>query len=90
LAQVGVRARFTCAHGCCQHRGFEDLAERRRPHHLWTRDAEVAALRGLPTSSLRVQAVHEPLRTAREHAQVVRRTLFAKGIKPPSFEHLER
>ncbi len=90
LAELGVRARFTCQHGCCVHRGFEDLPERRRPHYLWTRDAEVAALRALPTRSLRIAAVHEQLRTAREHGQVVRRTLFAKGIKPPSFEHLDR
>ena len=41
LAELGVRARFTCSHGCCRHRGFEDLAERRRPHYLWSRDAEV-------------------------------------------------
>lgn len=90
LAELGVRARFTCQHGCCVHRGFEDLAERRRQHYLWTRDAEVRTLRALPTESLRVQAVYEQLRSAREHAQVVRRTLFAKGMKPPSFEHLDR
>lgn len=90
LAELGVRARFTCQHACCVHRGFEDLAERRRPHYLWTRDAEVAALRALPTASLRISAVHEQLRTAREHGQVVRRALFAKGIKPPAFEHLDR
>jgi hypothetical protein len=32
----------------------------------------------------------EQLATAREHARVVRRALFAAQVPPPSFEHLDR
>jgi hypothetical protein len=34
--------------------------------------------------------VQEQLASAREHARVIRRTLFAAQIKPPSFDHLDR
>jgi hypothetical protein len=89
LQELGLRARFACELGCCRHRGFEDLPDRRRVHYLFTRDAEVAALRDKP-DALRLEVVHQQLLGAREHARAVRRAFFAKQITPPSFEHLDR
>lgn len=89
LEDRAVRHRLTCSLGCCRYRGFEDLAERRRTHYLWTRTAEVSHLRDRPSAVHRT-LVQEQLVSAREHARVIRRTLFSAGIKPPSFEHLDR
>lgn len=89
IKERGLRGRFVCTHGCCQHRGFEDLPARRRQHYLWVRDAEVAALRGCPTSGLRRDLVHERLRDAQESARLVRR-LFASTTDAPQFAHLDR
>lgn len=36
LADRSLRSRFVCSLGCCQHRGFEDLSERRREHYCAT------------------------------------------------------
>lgn len=89
LEEPSVRSRLTCNLGCCRFRGFEDLAARRRPHYLRTRVAEAEALAGRP-EPLRVTSMAEELSTAREHARVVRRALFAAKVSPPSFEHLDR
>lgn len=89
LTEPSVRSRLTCSLGCCRFRGFEDLASRRRAHYLRTRVAEVEALARRP-EPLRVAAVAEELTTAREHAKVVRRALFAANVSPPTFEHLDR
>ena len=74
LADPALRSRFVCSLGCCQHRGFEDLPERRREHYLWMRHREVEELRVLPTDGMRRDRVHEQLRDAREAGRVVRRT----------------
>ena len=85
-----LRSRVACTLGCCKHRGFENLAERRRQHYLWVRDHEVNLLRGRPTESMRADLVYEQLRTAREVGAVVRRTLKIHGSEVPSFEHIDR
>jgi hypothetical protein len=86
----GMRHRLTCSLGCCQFRGFEDLASRRRAHYLFTRIAEVDAIASRP-ETMRVDAVRSQLAAAREHARVARRVLFAaEDVAPPSFEHLDR
>lgn len=90
LGMLGLRTRFTCTLGCCQLRGFDDLPARRRTHYLWVRHHEVDDLRQRPTSNMRVQAVHEELITAREHAAVVRRAFESRGLTPPRFDHLDR
>jgi hypothetical protein len=90
LGQKGLRGKFVCTHGCCQYRGFEDLAERRRQHFLWTRNAEVMELRSCPTEGLRRDLVTEQLRDAQETARVVRRSLLELGSAAPRFEHLDR
>lgn len=61
LKRPGLRSRFVCSHGCCQFRGFEDLPARRRQHFLWSRDAEVSAIKERPTGGLRRDYVRELL-----------------------------
>lgn len=90
LERPGLRYRFVCSHGCCQFRGFEDLPARRRQHFLWSRDAEVSAIRERPTGGLRRDHVREQLRDAQETGRVVRRALMDLGSKAPTFEHLDR
>lgn len=90
LADRGLRSRFTCTLGCCEHGGFEELPDRRRTHYLWTRHHEIEELRKSPTSGMREDAVHEQLRDAREDGSVVRRVLAGQTDDLPSFDHLER
>jgi hypothetical protein len=90
LERPGLRSRFVCGHDCCQFRGFEDLPARRRQHFLWSRDAEVSAIRGRPAGGLRRDYVREQLLDARENGRLVRRALIDLGSKAPTFEHLDR
>lgn len=90
LEDRALRSRVACTLGCCKHRGFEDLAERRRQHYLWVRSHEVELLRECPTEGMRVDLVYEQLRTAREVGAVVNRTLKAHAVEPPSFDHIDR
>jgi hypothetical protein len=90
LDRAGLRSRFVCNHNCCQYRGFEDLAARRRQHFLCSRDAEVADLRRRPSGELRLDLVREQLRDAQETGRVVRRALMDMGATAPRFEHLDR
>jgi hypothetical protein len=90
LADRALRSRFICELGCCQHRGFEDLPERRREHYLWVRHREVEQLRGLPTEGMRRDRIHEQLRDARETGMVVRRALAQQTADLPSFAHVDR
>jgi hypothetical protein len=90
LGQRGLRSRFVCNHSCCQYRGFEDLALRRRQHFLCTREAEVAAVHACATPRLRRDMVREQLRDAQESARLVRRALIELGAEAPRFEHLDR
>jgi hypothetical protein len=85
-----LRSHVACTLGCCEHRGFENLAERCRQHYLWVRDHEVSLLRARPTQSMRVDLVYEQLRSAREVGAVVSRTLKAHAVEAPSFEHIDR
>jgi hypothetical protein len=71
-------------------RGFDGLADRRRPHYLWVRHDEVDRLRRKPTVEMKVEHVHNNLLEAREQSRVVRKALAAKGIIPPKFSHLDR
>jgi hypothetical protein len=88
LERPGLRSRFVCSHGCCRFRGFEDLPARRRQHFLWSRDAEVSAIRGRPNGGLRRDYVREQLRDAQETGRIVRRALMELGSEAPTFEHL--
>lgn len=90
LERAGLRSRFVCNHSCCEYRGFEDLAARRRQHFLYARDAEVADLGGRPSGGLRLDLVRERLRDAQETGRVVRRALIDLGAAAPRFEHLDR
>jgi hypothetical protein len=90
LADRALRARLVCTRGCCIHRGFEDLADRRRQHYLWARDAEVEEVRARPTADMRRDLVHERLRDARDAARHVRRVLGAQRPDLPSFDQLDR
>jgi len=85
-----LRSRFVCSLGCCEHKGFENLAERRRQHYLWVRDHEIEALRARPTDQMRIDLVYEQLRDAREAGRVVRRALTALGTAGPNFDHIDR
>lgn len=90
IGNPALRGRFTCPLGCCQHRGFEDLADRRREHYLWVRMAEIEGLRNAPTNGLRVDLIHERLRDAREHGTAVGRALGRSTSDLPSFDHIDR
>ncbi len=90
MTDRNIRSHFACALGCCATAGFEDLLQRRGSHYLWVRHDEVAKLRERRTSQMRVEQVHEQLRDAREASQIVRRTLAAKSLPIPSFQHLDR
>lgn len=85
-----LRSRFACTLGCCEHRGFENLAERRRQHYLWVRDHEIGLLRKRPTAGMRLDLVHEQLLDAREVGMLVRRTLKKPGSDEPRFDHIDR
>lgn len=88
--KVGLRAHLTCPHGCCRHRGIDELPDRARQHYLWVRDHEVKQLRETPHGAMRIDLIHEQLRDARETARVVRRTLLSRGLAYPAFDHLDR
>jgi hypothetical protein len=90
LDRKGLRSHFVCDRSCCQYRGFEDLATRRRQHFLCTRDAEVSGVRNQPTLGLRLDHVRERLRDAQETGRIVRRSLIELGSDAPRFEHLDR
>jgi hypothetical protein len=90
LREPGLRGRFTCELGCCRFSGLADLVDRRRQHYLRVRQHEVAEVARLPSRSSRLEVLHGNLLEAREHGLVVARTLRARGVDPPSFEHLDR
>lgn len=90
LREPNVRGRFTCQLGCCRFSGFDGLIERRRQHYLRARQHEVSDIASLPSLPIRVELVHNQLLAAREHGEVVTRTLRARGLDAPSFEHLDR
>jgi hypothetical protein len=90
LADEGIRHRFTCKLSCCRFRGFDDLATRAREHYLWTREAEVEALRKLALPAMRMAHVESQLRSARDLAKVVTRVLDKQDAKVPELGHLER
>jgi hypothetical protein len=84
LSKPALRGRFTCNLGCCQHRGFEDLVNRRREHCLWARHHEIDEMRARSTGGLQLDHVHEQLRDAREHGAAVRRSLARHGVDIPN------
>lgn len=90
LARADLRHRFTCTRPCCRFRGFEDLADRAREHYLWTRQAEVEALRKLTLPAMRMAHIESQLRSAKDTSTVVRRALMSDSAKLPDFGHLER
>jgi hypothetical protein len=90
LANRQLRSRFTCSLGCCQHRGFDELPDRRRQHYLWVRQHEVNELRDCPTDATRVDWIHERLRDARGAGRAVRKALAGEEDDLPRFEHLDR
>jgi hypothetical protein len=91
LEDASLRSRFTCSLGCCQHRGFDDLPDRRRQHYLWVRHREVDELRHRPSDNMRVDWIHEQLRDARGAGQAVRRALTTRDLRDiPRFDHLDR
>lgn len=90
LEHPQLRAKFACDLGCCRFQGLEELAERSRPHYLWTRNDEVRDIRDLGTPSMKLDFVHEQLRDAREMGRLVRRTLIGNLKELPSFDHTDR
>jgi hypothetical protein len=90
LGEPGLRGRFACELGCCRFAGLADLVERRRHHYLRVRQHEVAEIATLPSRTFRVELLHGKLLEVREHGLVVARSLRARGVDPPSFEHVDR
>ena len=89
MAERGLRHRFGCHLGCCKHRGYEDLGDRRREHYLRTRIGEVKSVAQLPTGDMRIEEVHKQLLEAQGHAQVVTRVMRQRGKAAPSFDHID-
>ena len=85
-----LRGHFACQLGCCRFQNLDDLSERTRQHFLWSRNEEVRRIRELDTRMMRLDAVHEDLRNARELGRQVRRTLIGNLRDLPSFDHNER
>lgn len=90
LQEPGLRARFACELGCCRFSGFSGLIDRRRHHYLRSRQHEVGEVASLPSRIGRVELVHGHLLEAREHGEVITRTLNARDLEAPPFEHLDR
>jgi hypothetical protein len=86
----GLGSRFVCRRGCCRFRGMETLAERGRQHYLWSRTAEVGALRDTPVPAMRLARMEADLRSAKETAAAVRRALALETPGFPSFGHIDR
>jgi hypothetical protein len=85
-----LRGRFACDLGCCRFQKLDELSDRARQHFLWSRNDEVRVLRELETRSMRIDAIHEDLRNARELGRQVRRHLIANLRDLPSFDHTDR
>lgn len=90
LNNPGLAGRFGCDLGCCRFQGLDELPERARQHFLWTRSEEVRTIRELETRSMKLDLIHEELRTARETGRLVRRTLISSLPELPSFAHTDR
>lgn len=90
LNHPGLAGRFACDLGCCRFQRLDELPERARQHFLWTRNEEVRAIRSLETRSMKLDLIHEELRTARETGRLVRRTLMSNLRELPSFDHTDR
>lgn len=90
LRHHGLAGRFGCNLGCCRFQRLDELPERARQHCLWTRSDEVRAIRELETRSMKLDLIHEELRTARETGRLVRRTLIGNLAELPSFDHTDR
>jgi hypothetical protein len=85
-----LRGHFACDLGCCRFQGLDELPDRARQHFLWTRNDEVRGIRELDTPSMKLDAIHEDLRNARELGRQVRRTLIGNLRELPSFDHTDR
>lgn len=90
LNHPALAGRFACRLGCCRFQRLDELPERARQHFLWTRNDEVRAIRELETRSMKLDLIHEELRTARETGRLVRRTLMSSLPELPSFDHTDR
>ena len=90
LGHPGLQGHFACDLGCCRFQALEELPDRARQHFLWNRNDEVRRLRELDTRTMRIDAIHEDLRSARELGRLVRRTLVGNLKELPSFDHTDR
>lgn len=90
LNHPGLAGRFACDLGCCRFQRLDELPERARQHFLWNRNDEVQVIRSLETRSMKLDWIHEELRTARETGRLVRRTLISNLPELPSFDHTDR
>lgn len=87
-AAQGLRHRFVSDLPCCGG-GFSELLNHRREHCLFARAQETKKLSELPPS-MRGADLARQLAAARDTAKVVTRVLHEHGIRPPTFDHLER
>lgn len=90
LDDDGLRGHFACGFGCCRFQALEELPDRARQHFLWTRNEEVRKIRELQTRTMKIDAIHEDLRDARELGRLVRRTLIGHLQELPTFDHTDR
>jgi len=90
ILNSSLRGHFACQLGCCRFQDLDELHERSREHFLWTRNDEIRVIRELATPSMKLDAVHEDLRNARELGRQVRRTLIGNLPDLPSFDHTDR
>lgn len=84
-----IGPRLSCDLGSCRFGGFGEQLANPRSHFFHVRLAELAALRELPTTAMRVQHTHDRLRAAIELGRLVNSCLEDAGHKPVSFDHLD-
>jgi hypothetical protein len=89
LGSKAVRAQFACEIGGCRS-GFDAMIEGARSHCFHSREAELTALRSLPTRGMRIELVERRLSTALETGRAVNRMLVDDGQPTLKLEHLER
>ena len=90
VASPTLAPRISCELGSCKFGGYDEQLQRPRPHFFHVRQAELEALRWLPTTEMRVQHMRERLRTAIEVGQMVNRCLEDAGVDTIRFAHLDR
>jgi hypothetical protein len=90
IASPTLAPRFSCDLGSCRFGGYDEQLQHPRPHFFHVRQAELEALRRLPTTEMRVQHMRERLQSAIEVGRLVNRCLEDARVETVRFDHLDR